>query len=251
MINLKTTVEIDKMRKAGKLACQVLDHIEPFVKAGISTQELNDICAKFTLDNNAISAPLNYHGFPKSICTSINNVVCHGIPSKKYILKNGDIINIDVTVIVEGYHGDTSRTYTVGKVDEEIKLLVSRTKTALEKGIATVKPNDPLNNIGKAIEKYISKFDYSIVREYCGHGIGKGFHEDPYVYHFSTKENDTKLKPGMCFTIEPMINMGRADTITSNKDGWTVTTKDNKLSAQFEHTILVTESGCEILTKIV
>jgi methionyl aminopeptidase len=250
MINIKTEPEIIKMRKAGKLTCQVLDHIEPFVKAGASTQELNDICAKFTLDNGGISAPLNYHGFPKSICTSINNVVCHGIPSETDVLKDGDIVNVDVTVIIEGYHGDASRTYIIGKVDEEVELLVNRTRTALMKGIAAVKPGDPLNGIGKAIENYITKFGYSIVRDYCGHGIGKGFHEEPVVCHYFTKQENVKMKPGMCFTIEPMINMGRADVITSTKDGWTVTTKDKQLSAQFEHTILVTETGYEILTEI-
>jgi len=251
MINIKTAVEIEKMKKAGNLACRVLDHAEPFVKAGVSTQELNDVCAKFTSENGAISAPLNYHGFPKSICTSINSVVCHGIPSEKDILKEGDIVNIDVTVIVDGYHGDTSRTYMVGKVNKEIELLVSRTKVALEKGIAAVRPDDLLSNVGKAIEKYIEKFGYSIVYQYGGHGIGKKFHEDPYVYHFFTKQNNIRLKPGMCFTIEPMINMGSPDVLTSTKDDWTVTTKDNKLSAQFEHTVLVTESGCEVLTMIV
>lgn len=251
MIYTKTGPEIDKMRKAGKLACQVLDHVESFVEAGVSTKKLDDICAKFILDNGAIPAPLNYHGFPKSICTSINNVVCHGIPSETDILKDGDIVNVDVTVIVEGYHGDTSRTYLVGKVDKEVELLVNRTKIALEKGIAAVKPNKPLGNVGKAIEHYIAQFGYSIVRDYCGHGIGKGFHEDPCVYHFSTKETHVILKPGMCFTIEPMISMGSAAVITSSKDGWTVTTKDKKMSAQFEHTILVTDRGCEVLTEIV
>ena len=249
MIQIKSREEILKMRKAGKLAAQLLDYIAPFVKEGISTAELDRLSAEFIKINGAIAAPLNYHGFPKSICTSVNNVVCHGIPSEKEILKNGDIINVDVTVILNGYHGDTSRTFIVGEVDEKVKLLVDRTEKAMMRGIEAIKPNSFLSEVGKAIEKYITKFGYSIVEDYGGHGIGAKFHEDPHVYHFYTHLNRIKLKPGMIFTVEPMINVGTHEVVTSKKDNWTVTTKDNKLSAQFEHTVLVTEKGFEILTK--
>ncbi len=249
MIKIKNKEEIVKMRSAGKLAAKLLTYIETYVEAGVSTEELNKLCHDFIIDHNAIPAPLNYSGFPKSICTSINNVVCHGIPSNKEILKNGDIVNIDVTVILNGYHGDTSRTYFVGEVKEEIVKLVSRTEKAMMKGIEAVKPGRFLSEVGKAIEKYVKKFGYSIVSEYGGHGIGEKFHEDPHVYHFFTKLNRIRLKPGMTFTVEPMINLGSSGAITtSQSDGWTVTTNDNLPSAQFEHTILVTDSGYEILT---
>jgi methionyl aminopeptidase len=251
MINIKNREEIKKMRKVGKLAAQLLNYIEPFVKEGVSTLYLNDLCEEFTQKHGAISAPLNYHGFPKSICTSINNVVCHGIPSEKDILKDGDIVNIDVTLILNGYHGDTSRTFMIGNVDEKIKDLVNRTKNALYRGIDAVKPGNYLYEVGKTIEKYISKFGYSIVRSYGGHGIGKRFHEEPHVYHYFTQDNKIRLREGMIFTIEPMINMGKSYAVeTSSKDGWTVTTADGSLSAQFEHTILVTYEGVEILTNI-
>lgn len=251
MIIIKTREEIEKMRKAGALAAQLLDYIEPFVKEGVSTLSINDLCAEFTQEHGAISAPLNYHGFPKSICTSINNVVCHGIPAEKDILKDGDIVNVDITVILDGYHGDTSRTFMIGNVDEDIKSLVSRTKNALDRGIAAVKPGKYLYEVGKAIEKYISKFGYSIVRTYGGHGIGKTFHEDPHVLHHFSKENRIRLQEGMIFTVEPMINMGKSYAVeTSATDGWTVTTVDGSISAQFEHTILVTSEGAEILTTI-
>ena len=250
MIIIKTKEDIKKMKRVGKLAANLLDYIAPFVKEGVSTQYLNDLCEEFAQKNNAISAPLNYHGFPKSICTSINNVVCHGIPSENDILKNGDLVNIDVTLILDGYHGDTSRTFLIGNVTDEVKNLVDRTEKAMYKGISAVKPGKYLYEVGKAIEKYISKFGYSIVRDYGGHGIGKSFHEDPQVYHHYTRENKILLKEGMIFTVEPMINMGKSyKVVTSPIDGWTVTTKDNSLSAQFEHTILVTAQGAEILTK--
>ncbi|MFK5925889.1 MAG: type I methionyl aminopeptidase [Desulfuromusa sp.] len=251
MIVIKTQEEIEKMRNAGKLAAQLLSYIEPFVKEGISTQYLNDLCAEFTQEHGAISAPLNYHGFPKSICTSINNVVCHGIPSEKDILKDGDIVNVDITVILDGYHGDSSRTFMVGNVDEQIKNLVSRTENAMYRGIAAIKPGKYLYEVGKTIEKYISKFGYSIVRTYGGHGIGKNFHEDPHVLHHFSKENKIRLQEGMIFTVEPMINLGKSYAVeTSSTDGWTVTTTDGSISAQFEHTILVTSEGAEILTKV-
>ncbi len=251
MIKIKTQKEIKKMRAAGKLAAELLDYLEPYIKAGNSTLLLNDLAEEFTQKHGAISAPLNYNGFPKSICTSINNVVCHGIPSEKDILKDGDIVNIDVTVILNKYHGDTSRTYLVGNVDPKIEKLVRRTKKAMEIGISKIKPGEMLYEVGKAIEKYIEPFGYSIVDAYCGHGIGKGFHEDPYVLHKFSMENAIELKPGMTFTVEPMVNMGNSSgVVTSNEDGWTVTTLDGSVSAQFEHTVLVTETGVEILTKV-
>lgn len=251
MIVSKTQEEIEKMREAGKLAAQVLDFIEPYVQEGVSTLYLNDLCADFTQKHGAISAPLNYHGFPKSICTSINNVVCHGIPAENDILTDGDIVNVDVTVILDGYHGDTSRTFMIGTVDEKIEKLVIRAENAMYRGIAAVKPGKYLYEVGKAIEKYISKFGYSIVRTYGGHGIGKNFHEDPHVLHYFSPENKIRLQEGMTFTVEPMINMGKSYEVeTSSVDGWTVTTADGSVSAQFEHTILVTAEGAEILTKV-
>jgi len=238
------------MRKAGELAAKLLKYIESFVKEGVSTLYLNDLCEEFTKKHGAISAPLNYNGFPKSICTSINNVVCHGIPSEKEILKDGDILNIDVTVKLDGYYGDTSKTYLIGNVDEEAKYLVRRTENAMYRGIKAVKPGESLYEVGKAIEKYISKFGYSIVRDFVGHGIGKSFHEDPQVLHYCSLRNKIRLQEGMIFTIEPMINMGKSYKVkVSSEDGWTVTTEDGSLSAQFEHTVLVTSKGAEILTK--
>lgn len=251
MIVIKNKDEIEKMRKAGKLAAQLLNYIEPFVKVGVSTLHLNDLCEEYTQKHGAISAPLNYHGFPKSICTSINNVVCHGIPSEKEILKDGDIVNIDVTVILDGYHGDTSRTFLVGDVAEKARNLVLRTEKAMYRGIDAIEPGKYLYEVGRAIEKFIAKFGYSIVRDYGGHGIGKGFHEEPYVHHHFTQEDAIRLRPGMTFTVEPMINMGSSyEVVTSRQDGWTVTTADGGRSAQFEHTVLVTSQGHEILTKI-
>ena len=238
------------MRKAGKLAAKLLKHIESFIKEGVSTLYLNDLCEEFTKKHGAISAPLNYNGFPKSICTSINNVVCHGIPSEKEILKDGDILNIDVTVKLDGYYGDTSKTYLIGNVDEEAKYLVRRTENAMYRGIKAVKPGKSLYEVGNAIEKYISKFGYSIVRDFVGHGIGKSFHEDPQVLHYYSLRNKIRLQEGMIFTIEPMINMGKSYEVkVSSENGWTVTTEDGSLSAQFEHTVLVTSKGAEILTK--
>ena len=249
-MKIKNSIEIEKMRNAGRLAAKLLDHLEPYVKEGISTIYLNDLAAVYTRMNGALSAPLNYRGFPKSICTSINNVVCHGIPSEKDVLQNGDIVNIDVTVILDGYHGDSSRTYCVGEVDSKIRDFVERTEKAMYRGIDAVKSGGYLYEVGKAIEKYIKPFGYSIVQDYTGHGIGEKFHEDPQVFHHFTKANKIRLRPGMTFTVEPMINMGKSFNVkTSKEDGWTVTTADGSLSAQFEHTVLVTESGVEILTQ--
>lgn len=250
MIYIKNKYDIKMMRKAGELAAKLLKYIESFVKEGVSTLYLNDLCEEFTKKHGAISAPLNYNGFSKSICTSINNVVCHGIPSEKEILEDGDILNIDVTVKLDGYYGDTSKTYLIGNVDEEAKYLVRRTENAMYRGIKAVKPGKSLYEVGKAIEKYISKFGYSIVRDFVGHGIGKSFHEDPQVLHYYSLRNKIRLQEGMIFTIEPMINMGKSYGVkVSSEDGWTVTTEDGSLSAQFEHTVLVTSKGAEILTK--
>jgi len=247
-INIKSQEEIEKMRIAGKLAADVLEMIEPHVKAGITTDELNTICAKYTKEvQGAISAPLNYHGFPKSICTSINHVVCHGIPDDT-TLQNGDIINIDITVIKDGFHGDTSKMFFIGEVTPEDSRLCRITQEALYVGLKKVKPGATFGEIGTAIQKFIKKSGrYSIVKEYCGHGIGQVFHEEPQVVHYKNNDN-TKMQAGMCFTIEPMINLGRANTILDKEDNWTVYTADGKKSAQWEHTIVVTKTGCEILT---
>lgn len=249
MVPTKSNREIEKMREAGKLAAQVLDFIEPYVEPGISTGKLDKLCHDFITENNATPAPLNYHGFPKSVCASVNDVVCHGIPSFEEVLKEGDIVNIDITVIVDGYHGDTSRTFLVGETSPETQELVKRTEEAMYKGIEAVKPGVFLYEIGKSIERYVKNFGYGVVRDYGGHGIGKNFHEPPDVFHFYTPENKIKLEKGMTFTVEPMINQGGSpDIITSTDDGWTVRTADGSLSAQFEHTVAVTNSGYEILT---
>jgi len=247
-IKIKTPEEIEKMRVAGRLAADVLEMIEPHVKAGVTTDELNTICAEYTEKvQEAISAPLNYHGFPKSICTSVNHIVCHGIPNDEP-LKDGDIINIDITVIKDGYHGDTSKMFLIGDVSPEDGRLCRITQEALYVGLKKVKPGVAFGEIGAAIQKFIKKSGrFGIVKEYCGHGIGAEFHEEPQIVHY--KNNDrTKMAEGMCFTIEPMINAGKAGTILDKEDNWTVYTVDGKKSAQWEHTIVVTKTGCEILT---
>lgn len=246
-ILIKTADEIEKMRIAGKLAAEVLEMIAPHVVAGVSTNELDQICHDYIVDvQHAIPAPLNYRGFPKSICTSINQQICHGIPSEKK-LKNGDIVNIDITVIKDGYHGDTSKMFCIGNVAPHAKRLVEVTREAMFLGIEQVKPGATLGDIGHAIQKHAESNRYSIVREFCGHGIGKNFHEEPHVMHFGKPGQGEILKPGMIFTIEPMINLGKRH-MKILKDGWTAVTKDRSLSAQWEHTILVTDSGHEILT---
>lgn len=247
-INIKSQEEIEKMRIAGQLAADVLEMIEPHVKAGITTDELNTICAEYTEKvQGAISAPLNYHGFPKSICTSVNHVVCHGIPND-IVLKDGDIINIDITVIKDGFHGDTSKMFYIGDVTPEENRLCRITQEALYIGIKKVKSGVAFGEIGTAIQKFIKKSGrYSIVKEYCGHGIGQVFHEEPQIVHYKNNDKE-KMEEGMCFTIEPMINLGRANTILDKEDNWTVYTIDGKKSAQFEHTLVVTKTGCEILT---
>jgi methionyl aminopeptidase len=240
--------DFKSMRKAGRLAASILDFITDFVKPGVTTDELNTLCHNRIIENGAIPAPLNYKGFPKSICTSVNHVVCHGIPGEKK-LNEGDIVNIDVTVILNGWHGDTSRMFYVGKkIPIKAKRVVEITYEAMMRAIEIVKPGIPLYEIGRVIEEYIKKFNYSAVREYCGHGIGKDFHTSPSVLHYYDIRNDVELKKGMFFTIEPMINTGGWETKMLD-DGWTVITKDNSLSAQFEHTIGVTNDGYEIFTK--
>ncbi len=247
MITIHTEEDFIKMRKAGKLASKILDYIGNFVKPGITTNELNDLCHNKIIENGAIPAPLNYRGFPKSICTSINHVVCHGIPSEK-ILQNGDIVNIDVTVIVDGWHGDSSRMYYAGEPPIKARRLCEATFEAMMLGIKQVKPGNHLGDIGFAIQSYVEKLGFSVVRDYCGHGIGKVFHAEPNVLHYGKKGSGIILEEGMFFTIEPMINAGKYETILSKHDGWTVTTRDKSLSAQFEHTVGVTKNGYEIFT---
>lgn len=245
---IKTPEEIEKMRVAGRLAAEVLEMIEPHVKAGVSTEELNRICHDYIVNvQDAIPAPLNYHGFPKSICTSVNHVICHGIPSESKVLKNGDIINMDITVIKDGYHGDTSKMFVIGESKIQARRLCQITQECLYKAIRIVRPGTTLGDIGEIIQKHAESSGFSVVREYCGHGIGKGFHEEPQVVHYGKAGTGMALKEGMTFTIEPMINAGKRHSKTL-KDEWTVVTKDRSLSAQYEHTILVTKDGCEVLT---
>ena len=248
---VKTTTEIQKMRTAGKLAASVLTMIEPYVIAGTSTEALNQRCHDYIVNElDAIPAPLNYRGFPKSICTSINHVVCHGIPKSDKILKEGDIINIDITVIKDGYHGDTSRMFKIGGISTQANRLVNVARECLFVGIDLVKPGTSLKTIGRAIDNHAKKHHYSNVREYCGHGIGSEFHEEGLqVLHYDDSSiADITLIPGLTFTIEPMINIGKRFTKTLSDD-WTVVTKDKSLSAQWEHTLLCTDDGVEILTR--
>ncbi len=247
-VTIKTAQEIEKMRIAGRLASRVLDMIGPEVKAGVTTDQLNTLCHEYIVnDLDAVPAPLNYRGFPKSICTSVNHVVCHGIPSGKK-LKNGDIINIDVTVIKDGFHGDTSRMYCVGEPSIRARRICDIAWQCMSRGIGRVKPGVRLGDIGHVIQEHAERNGFSVVREYCGHGIGRRFHEDPQILHYGTPGTGMEVRPGMTFTIEPMINAGRKETRLL-KDRWTVETRDRSLSAQWEHTILVTESGHEILTR--
>lgn len=247
-VELKTPEAIEKMRIVGALAARQLEMIEAHIKPGISTGELNRICHDFTVnEQDAIPAPLNYRGFPKSICTSVNHVVCHGIPSDDKILKNGDIVNVDVTLIKNGFHGDTSKTFFVGEAGILAERLTRVCQESLYKGIKQVKPGRHLGDIGHVIQRHAEKNRFSIVREYCGHGIGEIFHDEPQVLHYGKPGTGVELKAGMTFTIEPMLNAGKA-AVKLLPDEWTVVTKDHKLTAQWEHTILVTETGYEILT---
>lgn len=235
------------MRVAGRLAADVLDMITDHVRPGITTDELDLICHDYiTRVQHAIPAPLNYRGFPKSICTSVNHQVCHGIPGNKR-LKRGDIVNVDITVIKDGYHGDTSKMFLVGEPSVLARRLVATTREAMFRGIETVQPGATLGDIGHAIQRFVESQGYSVVREYCGHGIGREFHEDPQVLHYGKPGEGLELRPGMCFTVEPMVNSGKR-FVKLLPDGWTVVTKDRSLSAQWEHTILVTDDGHEILT---
>ena len=248
MIHIKSRSEIQKMRDAGKLAATVLHETGLRVAAGVSTQELNDFAHKYTLDHNATPAPLNYRGFPRSICTSINNVVCHGIPSKKEVLKEGDIINIDVTVILNGFHGDTSRMYVIGDIPPSTKKLLEDTEKSMYVGIGAIVPGGRIWDIGNAIDGYLTPRGYGIVRDLAGHGIGKNFHEEPSVPHYKQRSARDRIRPGMTFTVEPMVNQGTWEVDFDQDDGWTVRTRDGALSAQYEHTCLVTDNGYEILT---
>jgi len=250
MIIIKTPKQIEGIRKSSHLAAETLKYLSTFVKPGISTEALNQVCHKYIIDHGAIPAPLNYEGFPKSVCISANNVVCHGIPSKNQILKEGDIVNLDVTTILNGYYGDTSAMVAVGKISKESQKLIDVTKKCLNDSIKSLKPGKYLNDcVGKIIEPIAKKNGYSVVRELGGHGVGIKFHEDPFVYHFDTSREKTILKEGMIFTIEPMINASDNPQITFDRcDGWTIRTADGSSSAQFEHTILITKTGYEILT---
>ena len=250
---MKSSTEIEKMRVAGRLASQTLDYITPYVKAGISTGEIDKLCHDFITENGALSAPLHYAPpgytpYPKSICTSVNNQVCHGIPDFKKILKNGDILNIDVTVIKDGWHGDTGRMFFVGEPSILARRLCETTLECLWRGIRAVRPGAKLSDIGAAIESYATECGYSVVRDFCGHGLGSSFHEPPQVLHYRQKgENSPVLDENMVFTIEPMINAGKAGVKVLG-DGWTAVTRDRSLSAQWEHTIRVSSDGSEVLT---
>ncbi len=234
------------MRKAGRLAAEALDLLVPHVKAGVTTQRLDDLVLEFALDHKAVPAPLHYRGFPRAICTSINHVVCHGIPNSKP-LRDGDILNIDVTLIVDGWYGDTSRMFAVGAVNRRAERLIEVTHEALLRGIAAAKPGNTVGHIGAAIQTFAEAERCSVVREFCGHGLGRVFHDRPNILHYGVAGEGAELKPGMLFTIEPMINLGKS-TVKVLSDGWTAVTRDRELSAQFEHTVGITETGCEVFT---
>ncbi len=246
MIILKTPEDIDAMRPACRLAADTLEMIAGHIRPGITTEAINTLVHEYTLDHGGIPAPLNYHGFPKSVCTSVNHVVCHGIPSNKKLVA-GDIINVDVTTILDGWHGDTSRTFYVGDVKPHARKLVETAREALDAGIAAVRPGATLGDIGHAIQRLVESRRYSVVRDYCGHGIGRDFHEDPKVLHYGKPGQGLELQEGMVFTIEPMVNAGKP-AVKLLRDQWTVVTRDKSLSAQFEHTLAVREHGAEILT---
>ena len=248
-INLKSLQEIDCMRTAGQLAAEVLDVVTPFVIPGVSTEELDNICFKHITEvQKAVPANVGYRGYKKTICASVNQVICHGIPSENKILKDGDIINIDVTVLKDGWHGDTSKMFLVGKTKPHNERLVKVTQECLYRAIELVKPGARLGDIGAVIQQHAEQNHYSVVEDYCGHGIGKVYHDDPQVLHYGKFGTGLELKAGMCFTIEPMINQGKKHTKLLS-DGWTVETKDGRNSAQWEHTIAVTEQGFEVLTR--
>ena len=248
-VTIKSPAEIEKMRVAGRLAAEVLRMIAPHVKPGVATGELDRICHDYIVkEQQAIPAPLNYRGFPRSICTSVNHQVCHGIPGDRK-LKDGDIVNIDITVIKDGWHGDTSRMFFVGEPSIQARRLTAVAHECMLRGIAAVRPGARLGDIGHAIQTHAEGLNFSVVREYCGHGIGREFHEDPQILHYGKPGEGMALVPGMIFTVEPMINAGRRD-VKLLPDNWTVVTRDHSLSAQWEHTVLVTNSGSEILTLV-
>lgn len=249
-IIIKTPEQIEGIRKSCRLAAQTLDYAEQLVEAGVTTEFIDDKIEEFILSHNAIPAPKGYHGFPKSSCISPNNVICHGIPSKDTVLKEGDIVNIDITTILGGFYGDTSRMFTVGNVSPLADKLIDTTLHCLDLGIEQVVPDNRFGNIGFVINRYAKAKGFSVVYEFCGHGVGIEFHEEPQVDHASRRNTGPKMKQGMIFTIEPMINQGRPKADVDKKDGWTARTTDNKLSAQFEHSILVTNTGYEVLTDI-
>lgn len=246
-IKLHTAADFAAMRKAGALAASVLDEMVELVRPGITTQEINDYCHEKIIAAGATPAPLGYRGFPKSVCTSVNHVVCHGIPESRKLNKS-DIVNIDVTVIVDGWHGDTSRTFWVGEPGIQAKRLTQVAYDAMMRGIEQVRPGNTTGDIGHAIQTYAEGFGFSVVREYCGHGLGRIFHDAPNILHFGEQGEGVMLEEGMFFTVEPMINAGKAATILNKHDGWTVTTRDKSLSAQFEHSLGVTANGFELFT---
>jgi methionyl aminopeptidase len=245
-IKIHDSAEVESMRRAGRLAAETLDMITDHIEPGVTTAALDRLCHDFIVSHDAVPAPLNYRGFPKSICTSINHVVCHGIPGDKK-LQDGDIVNVDVTVILDGWHGDTSRMYGVGKVGVKAKRLIDVTYEAMMRGIECVRPGASLGDVGHAIQTFAESARFSVVRDFCGHGIGRVFHDQPNVLHYGQAGTGAVLQPGMFFTVEPMINLGRPD-VTILPDGWTAVTKDRSLSAQFEHTVAVTEDGHEVFT---
>ena len=246
---IKTKEQIEGIKKSAQINNGLLDLISENIKEGMTTEEINKLAHEYTVSNGGITATLNYDGFPKSICVSINNVVCHGIPSKDVILKNGDIVNVDATTILNGYYSDASRMFMIGEVDEEAKKLVEVTKECLNRGLEAVKPWGFLGDIGAAIQEYAESKGYSVVREFGGHGVGLDIHEEPFVSHLGKRGTGMVLVPGMVFTIEPMINAGSNEIFIDEDDGWTVFTDDDSLSAQWEHTILVTEDGLEIISR--
>lgn len=248
MVHIKTNDEIEKMRASCKLAAEVLLMIDPYVQPGVTTNRLNDICHDYIIAHNATPSPLNYKGFPKSICASINDEICHGIPSDRK-LRNGDLVNLDITVYLDGYHGDTNKTFFVGSPRKNMLKLADATRTALQMAIDVVRPGARLGDIGATIQQYVENKGYSVVREFCGHGIGRNFHEEPQVLHFGKFGDGMVLKEGMIFTIEPMINAGKPD-LRIKEDRWTAVTLDGLNSCQYEHTMVVLNNGCEVLTRL-
>lgn len=248
-IDIKSPREIEAMRAAGAMAAETLLLVGEKIRAGMTTEEINHLVHEDTVRRGAKPAPLNYRGFPKSVCTSVNHVVCHGIPDKKTVLRDGDIVNVDVTTIHQGFHGDTSATFYIGVPSPEGRKVTEVARQALEIGIAQVKEGGRIGDIGAAIQEYVEAQGCSVVRDFVGHGIGRKFHEDPQVKHYGRRGTGERMKAGMTFTIEPMVNVGHWEVVVDPKDKWTVTTADGSLSAQFEHTLVVTRDGCEVMTR--